>query len=141
MKFNKLVPELKVTNFEKSLMFYTKYLGFKIEYQREEFKFAFLSLQGSQIMIEEIRNGDWKTGKLEHPFGRGIHLQMQVKSIKPIIASLKKNNCKLFAESHDKWYRKDTKLLGNRQFLVQDPDGYLLRFFEDLGSRPVAKSI
>lgn len=26
---------------------------------------------------------------------------------------------------------------GNRQFVVADPDGYLLRFFSDLGQRPV----
>jgi catechol 2,3-dioxygenase-like lactoylglutathione lyase family enzyme len=25
---------------------------------------------------------------------------------------------------------------GNRQFVVADPDGYLLRFFQDLGERP-----
>ena len=36
----------------------------------------------------------------------------------------------------DKWYRRDDMLLGNRQFVVADADGYLLRFFEDLGSRP-----
>ena len=26
-------------------------------------------------------------------------------------------------------------LLGNKEFLVQDPDGYLLRFSEDLGEK------
>ncbi len=36
----------------------------------------------------------------------------------------------------EKWYRRDETLLSNRQFVVQDPDGYLLRFFEDLGTRP-----
>jgi len=54
-------------------------------------------------------------------------------NIKPIIASLKKNKRPLFIQPHKKWYRSDKKLLGNRQFLVQDPDGYLLRFFENLG--------
>jgi hypothetical protein len=29
---------------------------------------------------------------------------------------------------------------GNRQFVVTDPDGYLLRFYEDMGSRPVQRS-
>ena len=56
MKFNKLIPELSVTNFEKSLEFYTKILGFKIEYKRDESKFAMISFQGSQIMIEEVNN-------------------------------------------------------------------------------------
>lgn len=36
-----------------------------------------------------------------------------------------------------KKYRQDNKLLGNKEFLVQDPDGYLLRFAEDLGEKEV----
>lgn len=35
----------------------------------------------------------------------------------------------------EKWYRADDAYLGNKQFIVQDPDGFLLRFFEDLGER------
>ena len=59
MKFNKIIPELSVSEFRKSLGFYTLLLGFKVEYQRAESKFAFLSLQGTQIMIEEV-NHNWK---------------------------------------------------------------------------------
>jgi len=29
------------------------------------------------------------------------------------------------------------RAVGNRQFVVPDPDGYLLRFFQDLGERPI----
>ena len=69
MRFNKLIPELVVSNLNKSLKFYVKIIGFKVEYSRE--KFVFLSFQGSQIMISE--NDTWNTGKLEKPFGRGIN--------------------------------------------------------------------
>jgi catechol 2,3-dioxygenase-like lactoylglutathione lyase family enzyme len=134
MKFNKLIPELSVSDFEKSLEFYTKILGFKVEYTRE--KFAFLSLQRSQIMIEEINN-HWKTGELEYPFGRGINFQIEIKDINPILQSLKKNKHALFKNPQDKWYRKANKLLGCREFLVQDPDGYLLRFSQDIGTKDV----
>jgi hypothetical protein len=37
----------------------------------------------------------------------------------------------------EKWYRANDTQLGNRQFIVQDPDGYLLRFFQDLGTRKI----
>jgi catechol 2,3-dioxygenase-like lactoylglutathione lyase family enzyme len=134
MKFNKLIPELSVSDFEKSLEFYTKILGFKVEYTRE--KFAFLSLQRSQIMIEEINN-HWKTGELKYPFGRGINFQIEIKDINPILQSLKKNKHALFKNPQDKWYRKANKLLGCREFLVQDPDGYLLRFSQDIGTKDV----
>lgn len=134
MRFNKLIPELSVSNFEKSLEFYTKILGFKIEYTRE--KFAFLSFQGSQIMIEEL-NDNWKTGRLEYPFGRGINFQIEVKDIKPIVKSLKKNRYNLFRNPNDNWYRKANKLLGCREFLVRDPNGYLLRFSQNIGTKDV----
>lgn len=72
MKFNPLIPELSVSNFEKSLSFYTSVLGFRIAYQRPERQFAFLSYQACQIMIEQ-ENPTWKTGTLEYPYGRGIN--------------------------------------------------------------------
>ena len=43
-------------------------------------------------------------------------------------------------EPEEKWYRKDSIEVGNKQFLVQDPDGYLLRFTQDLGKRPIQAS-
>ncbi|MBU4283804.1 MAG: VOC family protein [Nanoarchaeota archaeon] len=136
MKFNKLIPELSVSNFEKSLEFYTKILGFKIEYQREESKFAFLSFQGSQIMIEQV-NEIWNTGRLEYPFGMGINFQIEVENIEPILNSLKENKYPIFIEPKENWYRQDNKSIGNKEFLIKDPDGYLLRFAEDLGTKPL----
>ena len=136
MKFNKLIPELGVSNFEKSLEFYTKILGFKIEYKRNESKFAFLSFQGSQIMIEQI-NEVWSTGRLEYPFGRGINFQIEVENIKQSLNILKENKYPIFIEPKENWYRQDNKLIGNKEFLIKDPDGYLLRFAEDLGTKPL----
>jgi catechol 2,3-dioxygenase-like lactoylglutathione lyase family enzyme len=134
MKFNKLIPELSVSDIDKSLKFYVDILGFKIEYQRKETSFVFLSFQGSQIMIEKINNF-WNTGKLEKPFGRGINFQIEVDNIQTLLYSLKKNNYQIFAETKENWYRQNNKLLGNKEFLVQDPDGYLLRFFQSLGEK------
>jgi len=136
MKFNKLIPELSVADINKSLNFYIKILGFKIEYKREESKFAFLSFQGSQLMIEQA-NDNWNTGKLEYPFGRGINFQIEIGDITPLVNSLKKNNYPIKVEPKDNWYRKDEFLLGNREFLVMDPDGYLLRFSQNLGAKPL----
>ena len=126
MKFNKLIPELSVSDFEKSLKFYTD-LGFKVEYTRENF--AFLSFQGSQIMIEKV-NDNWKTAELEHPFGRGVNLQIEVDDIQPILERLKVYP--LFQEVKVSYYEVDGKRFGQKEFLVQDPDGYLLRFAEEL---------
>lgn len=138
MKSNQLIPELSVSDFRKSVKFYTEILGFVIEYKHEEEDFAFLRLGKCQIMIDEIGKGrTWKTGKFEHPLGRGINFQIEVRNIKPLLQILKKHKVKLFVEPEEKWYRIGKKKAGNKQFLVQDPDGYLLRFYEDLGTKPL----
>lgn len=36
----------------------------------------------------------------------------------------------------ERWYERDADAIGVRQFAVQDPDGYLLRFSQTLGVRP-----
>jgi catechol 2,3-dioxygenase-like lactoylglutathione lyase family enzyme len=136
MRFNKLIPELSVSNLKSSLHFYIDILRFKIEYKRDESKFALISFQESQLMIEEI-NDNWTTGKLEHPFGRGINFQIKVENIQPILDNLKGKDYPIFVEPKENWYRKDDLLLGNKEFLVQDPDGYLLRFAENLGTKPL----
>lgn len=130
MRFNKLIPELGVSDFQRSLQFY-KEVGFKVEYSRENF--AFLSFNGSQVMIE-LANDTWKTGELEYPFGRGINFQIGVEDAGKLAEELKERGIRLFRELQDNWYRMDDRLLGCREFLVQDPDGYLLRFSEDLES-------
>ncbi|NNG65126.1 VOC family protein, partial [Pseudomonas fragi] len=35
----------------------------------------------------------------------------------------------------ERWYRSNEVLFGERNCLLLDPDGYLLRFAEDLGTR------
>lgn len=137
MRFNKMIPELSVTNLEKSLDFY-KTLGFKIEYERTENRFVFLSLGEIQFMIQEITENDkWDVAPLFYPYGNGINFQLEVNNVDYIYNSLKNNNYKIAFEIEENWYRQDNKLLGNREFLVQDPDGYLLRFSEDLREKEI----
>jgi catechol 2,3-dioxygenase-like lactoylglutathione lyase family enzyme len=133
MEFNKLVPELSVSDFQKSLDFYTRVLGFKLEYQRQDHDFAFLSFQGSQLMIEQAReDGKWRTGKLEKPFGRGLNLQIEISDLKPLLASLEKNHWPIAFGPEENSYSVQGKELKCRELLVKDPDGFLLRFSQEL---------
>jgi len=133
-KLNALVPELSVSDINKSLNFYVHILSFTIEYQRPEDKFAKLSLNDCQIMIEEI-NGYWQTGELSYPFGRGINFQITVNDIDEIYKSIRIHQYPIKIEIQENWYRADTKLRGQKEFLIMDPDGYLLRFVQTLGER------
>jgi catechol 2,3-dioxygenase-like lactoylglutathione lyase family enzyme len=128
MKFNKLIPELSVTNYEKSLKFY-KMLGFQVEYTRENF--AFLSFQGTQLMLEK-QNDTWGVGELTKPFGRGINFQIDVNNIEELLTILKKNNYKLAFPLELHKYQTNNGEIKEKEFLVQDPDGYLLRFSQTI---------
>ena len=113
MYFNKIIPELSVTNLEKGIKFY-KTIGFKIEYERPENKFVFLSLGEIQFMLQEITNNDkWDVAPLTYPFGNGINFQLEVENVDKIYNLLKENNYKIAFEIEENWYRQDDKILGN----------------------------
>ena len=138
MKFNRLIPELNVTNIKESLKFYVDILGFNIEYDRPEERFSFISFQGSQLMLDQIGEGRiWKTGEFKYPLGRGINFQIEVDDLDSLITNMKKNKIPFFMKPEKKWYRVGNHLEGNYQFLVQDPDGYLLRFSQDIGIKKI----
>lgn len=135
MKFNKMIPELSVSNLKESMEFYCS-AGFKVEYERKEDKFVFLSLGEIQFMLQEIAENDkWEVAPLVYPFGNGINFQLEVENVEKVYNQLKEKEYKIAFEMEENWYRQDNKLLGNKEFLVQDPDGYLLRFSEDLGEK------
>jgi hypothetical protein len=50
---------------------------------------------------------------------------------------LKKNEYPIKIDIQENWYRAETKLKGQKEFLVMDPDGYLLRFVQILGEKDV----
>ena len=125
-EFNSLIPELTVSNIEESKRFYTN-LGFKIVYERIENKFCFLQLEKNQIMIEE-KNGNWNTGELKYPYGNGINISMQVSDVEKMFHDLKESKQKFFLELEVHKYRVGKKFFEDKEFLIQDPDGYLLRF-------------
>ena len=134
-----MIPDLDLFNLEDRLNFYIDLVGFNKVYDRKEDKFAFLQLEKVQLMIQEvdIENNKWETGRIEYPLGIGINFQIDVTNIDEIYRRLKKTGYKIFVEMEDHWYRKDNVLMGCREFLVQDPNGYLLRFSQDLEDKEV----
>ena len=136
---NALVPEFAVSDWRRSKAFYCGLLGFTCAYERPEEGFCYLRLGEAELMIDQIGLGrTFDGGHLPegYPFGRGLNVQIRVASIAPLVAALERAGHALFLPVEEKWYRTGEVEGGNRQFVVADPDGYLLRFFEDLGSRP-----
>jgi catechol 2,3-dioxygenase-like lactoylglutathione lyase family enzyme len=136
MAFARLVPELICSDIARSLEFYVGVLGFTVCYERPEERFAYLDRDGAEIMLEQPTGRTFLTAALEHPYGRGINFQIEVSDVSSLYTAVRASGWPLLLELEDKWYRQDQLMRGNRQFVVHDPDGYVLRFFDDLGSRP-----
>jgi len=137
LHFNALVPELVCRDLATSLAFYCDTLGFERLYGRNDPPFAYLERQGSQIMLDELTPESWLTGAMEAPLGRGINFQIETNALEPLLDALERLGHGLYRAPEEAWYAGEDRLYGQRQFLVQDPDGYLLRFCQDLGEKPL----
>ena len=133
IKFNALIPEISVKNIEKSKEFYISILGFKLEYERVFDKFIFLSFGEAQLMIEEI-NGHWSVGEISYPFGNGVNFQIYAENIDDIYKECKRKKLNFFRDMMVNEYKIDNQIVTEKEFLIQDPDGYLIRFQKDITS-------
>ena len=134
-----LVPELAVTDCAASLRFYRDLLGFAVRYQRPEEGFAYLALGDAELMLDEI-GGAAPSPTATRPApvpSAAASTCSRVPALAPLLAALRRNRTPLLLEPEEKWYRRHD-WIGQRQFVVADPDGYLLRFCEPLGERPAS---
>ena len=143
-EINSLVPELWCSDFEKSLGFYTRKLGFEIAQQRGDDPHAYLSCQGSQIMLAWWEfDGSWEPWypkPMEKPFGRGINFQFMVEGINDLHERVVESGIKPFMELHTATIWKTDRMDERAQFMVLDPDGYILRFSETVSHRPIEQA-
>lgn len=78
-------------------------------------------------MLEEL-NDNWDIGPLERPFGRGVNISMSVDDVEGLFNKLKSQGLNFFLELETHSYRVENIEYQDKEFLIQDPDGYLLRF-------------
>ena len=126
MDFNNLIPELSVFDILQTKNFYEE-LGFKIEYERQEEKFVFMSFQDSQFMFEQIHDEGWNTGELIYPLGRGINFSIAVDNIENLYTLVKSKRLEIYKKLTKSVYLVNGIEEIQMEFLIQDPNGYLLR--------------
>jgi hypothetical protein len=92
-------------------------------------------------MLEQAGVGrNWITGNLERPLGRGVNFQIAVPDSAALAAAIRRSDVALFMQPETTWYDLGAEEAGVQQFLVQDPDGYLIRFQSSIGRRPMTRS-
>ncbi|MDF1794331.1 MAG: VOC family protein [Thalassobaculaceae bacterium] len=125
-----------VSDLEVSLAFWCGVLGFSIAYHRPDEKFAYLDLNGAQIMLCQ-RNGKWETGPLEAPLGRGVMFQVKTDDLPTLERRLRDGAWPIHTGPREVWRHTGDREGGQREVFVQDPDGYLIMMNTGLGERPL----
>jgi catechol 2,3-dioxygenase-like lactoylglutathione lyase family enzyme len=132
-----MVPELICFDLEASRHFYVDVLGFTIKFARPESGFLYLERGPLHLMLEQ-QGDNWQTGALEAPLGRGVNFQMEIPDAVALSERVVAQGIALFRPLKRSWYREGEIENGQDEFLVQDPNGYLLRFMTYLGTRPAS---
>ncbi|TWT10073.1 VOC family protein [Reyranella sp. CPCC 100927] len=133
-----MVSELHVADLDASLSFWCGILGFAIAYQRSAERFAYLEHpEGHQIMLCQ-RHGRFETGPMTYPLGQGVMFQIYLASIEAPLAAIADRAWPLYQQPGEVWRRTGDCESGQREFFVQDPDGYLIMVAEKIGERPLA---
>jgi catechol 2,3-dioxygenase-like lactoylglutathione lyase family enzyme len=136
--FSACSVEIMVSEYAVSLAFWCDVLGFAPAYTRPAQKFAYLQrADGAQMMLYE-RDGDWETGPMAVPFGRGVVVQVGVEDVDGLAAHVAGLGVAFYVGLREKWRDWGDCLGGQREFLVQDPDGYLVMLSQKIGTRPLA---
>jgi len=134
-----IVPELDVSDLDRSLAVYLDIFGFKCLVDRPEERFVYLVRGRVHLMLEEASGPGrrFRTAPLEIPYGRGMNLQIEIPDVDTLYARVERSGLAVHIPLEERWYRQGPAEAGNRQFVVADPDGYLLRFFSSLGRRSI----
>ena len=137
-----MVVELDVSDLAPSRHFYESALGFTVAVDRPERRFAYLTRDGIDLMLQSADGpGErLRTGALERPFGRGVGVVIPCRDVDALygafVAAGGRPLTPLEERAYDvdvlrptaRWSAPGPRRVVNRQFVVADPDGYVRRF-------------
>ena len=135
--FAKSCVEIMVDDDQRSLAFWCDVLGFAPAYTRPAQRLAYLvHPDGAQMMLY-ARDGDWETGVMARPYGRGVVIQVVVDDVDALAAHVVSMDVPFYVPLREKWRDWGDRMGGQREFLVQDPDGYLVMVLQRIGTKPL----
>ena len=128
-EFPALVPELDVTDLARSRRFYVDLVGFTELFGRPHEAFVYLRLGRADLMLEQADGPGRRfgTASLEVPFGRGMNLQIAHPFLDSAHDRLVAAGAGFVVPLETRIYETGTTAVSVRQFVVADPDGYLIR--------------
>lgn len=92
-------------------------------------------------MLEQPAGRTFLAAPLELPYGRGVNFQIEVSDIDALYEQVGRHAFPVYLPIEERWYCTGDVEVRTRQFVVRDPDGYLLRFCQDVEQRPAGSSL
>ena len=120
-RIKKMSPQLLVTDIEHSIEFYTKKLGFDVEFRYEDFyagiiRHSFsIHLKSGKASIEERKS---KRGNVD------LDIVFSVEAVEDLYEEFVNKSIEILQPLCDRPY--------GREFYIADPDGYILAFLEEV---------
>ena len=134
--WSSIVPGLLVSDLARSVDVYTRLFGFELAHAEPD-RLAVLTTGGDQLVLTQFHPEDpLVVAELTNPFGRGVTLHVRTADPAPINEALRAEKYPIVVPMEISELKSGDQTFTQTSFVVQDPDGYLLRFVEILGSRP-----
>ena len=119
-KIKTMSPQLLVVDIENSIDFYTRKLGFDVDFRHEDF-YAGISKDGCSI---HLKSGKPSVVERQHKrISEDLDIVFSVDSVESLYEELLKRSVEIIQPLRYMPYGKE--------FYVADPDGYLISFLED----------
>jgi catechol 2,3-dioxygenase-like lactoylglutathione lyase family enzyme len=118
MNVVKIIAQLRTTDLERSIRFYTEKLGFTLEFHYDDF-YAGVRIGNHSLHLKLIDDTDPSVGYVQH--GGHFHLYIEVEDATAVAAGLRERGVSFVRDVHDTAWQ-------TREFIVEDEDGHTLYF-------------
>ena len=122
MELTALVPQLRTTDLDRAIHFYTKKLGFVLSFRYQDF-YAGVSCSKRMIHLKLVDDPDPSIDFVRS--GQHLHLHIGVRDIRGAFRQVQEARVKVVEGISDRPW-------GVTEFVIEDPDGHTLYF----GSAP-----
>src|SRR5687768_15032907 len=122
MKIKAIAPQLRTTDIASSVRFYTKKLGFAVEFNYEDF---YVGIRAGEHLFH-LKLVDEKDPSIPYvDEGGHIHLYFEIEGVAAFADQLKANGVPLLKELHETPWN-------TREIVIHDDQGHTLYFGEPL---------
>lgn len=120
-KIKKMSPQFVVTDIEHSIDFYTKKLGFAVEFRYEDFYAGIIRDRSSIHLKSGKPSSEERNRKREND---DLDIVFSVEAVEDLYEEFVNKSVEIIQPLCDRPYGKE--------FYIADPDGYILAFLEEV---------